>query len=341
MENNMENLSPEEIEKAIAARAKAQTQGEAPQAEEPKQEEPVNLGKAVSYQGADQGNRVHIDELPANTVGWKPLPLENLPSGGMFYPDGATLEIRAASVREVRDFSTIDENDPISVEEKANKILSACCRFRLIGREAHWKDLKEEDRFYLLFAIREMTFIHGEGKLMVTVKCDGRNDSCDGTWFENVEINKDVFAYYSIEPKLMAKFDDAKKSFHIEHPKVGSFDLFVPSIGVLSVLKLHMREAIRDNRKTDQSYIQIAPFLFNDWRGMNANSIKMKEQDVAGWSIEKFSAVKSLTEMIRFGVKTTITRRCGQCGSEVAAPLSFPGGVRALFFVSDIVDEIL
>jgi hypothetical protein len=48
---------------------------------------------------------------PGFDTGWKNLPVEILPSGGIFYPEGTKLAIRSAEVKEIRHFSTIDDDD--------------------------------------------------------------------------------------------------------------------------------------------------------------------------------------------------------------------------------------
>lgn len=333
--SNAGQLSEEELAKMVEAK-EAGMQPVYNQFQD--QPQPVDLGKATSYTPTD--NRVHIDDLPASQVGWKPTPLNVLPSGGIFYPEGTTLELKAATVREVRHFSTLDENDATSVEEKAKLILSNCVRLRFSNGEGSYKDLKEEDKFYLLFAIRELTFIKGEGKMFVDVKC-GPACKGDGSWSEKVEITKDVFSYYKVDPRLMSKIDENTKSFIVSHPRVGDIQLYVPSIGVLDAVKQYMKKKVEKGEKVDQSFVQVASFLFPEWRGLTDQVIRNKEVEAAAWGMDRFSAVKALTEMIRFGVKTVIQRKCGDCGAEVAAPLTFPGGIRSLFFVSDIVDEIL
>ena len=39
------------------------------------------------------------------------------------------------------------------------------------NRVASYKDLKEEDRFYIIFQIRDVTFKQGENKIMIPYTC--------------------------------------------------------------------------------------------------------------------------------------------------------------------------
>ena len=106
----------------------------------------TSLGKARKFQEADN------DPLLASEIGWKNVPLENLPSKGMFYEDNTQIAIRAASVSEIRHWSTIDENDLLGTDDMLNFIMDKCCRIKVPGKPGSSKDLLEIDRFYLIFA---------------------------------------------------------------------------------------------------------------------------------------------------------------------------------------------
>jgi hypothetical protein len=116
---------------------------------------PTSLGKAREY--TDRGS----DEA-ALLPGYHEIYAEQFPSKGIFYPDGTRFMIRAAAVKEIRHFSTIDEQNPFSVDEALNEILNGCMQIRVPGRQASFKDLKEEDRIFVIMAIRELTFLKGE-----------------------------------------------------------------------------------------------------------------------------------------------------------------------------------
>ena len=59
------------------------------------------------------------------------MPMEYLPSQGLFYPEGTKIQIRAASVKEIRHFSGIDDNDILDIDDKLNGVLDACTRVQI------------------------------------------------------------------------------------------------------------------------------------------------------------------------------------------------------------------
>lgn len=297
-----------------------------------------SLGKSEEWK--NQNTRQEESSAVGVDIGWKPFPAENLPSRGMFYPDGTTFSIKAASVAEIRHFSTIDENDPLDLDDKLNMVVDKCLQVKFPDKHANWKDLKEEDRFCLIFAIRDLTFKNGENKLSINLKC-GQTCLGDGSFSEKIEMSNDNFEYYQIDPKLMRYYSQQEKCFVIPSKEIGVIKLYIPSLGVTTFIKNYLREKQRKGEFFDRTFAKVASFSFGDWRMLNDAQYKKAEQDSFGWNAKKLSAMLKLVELIRFGVKTRITRTCNKCGAEVSAPLSFPGGVKSLFLYGDPLDDIL
>ena len=115
----------------------------------------------------------------------------------------------------------------------------------------------------------------------------------------------------------------------------------VPSIGIMDEITSFVVESERKGVEVDESFIKIAPFIFEEWRGLNYRTIseKMKESD--SWSKEEFSLYYELSEAIKIGTKLDIKLNCPTCGAEVAAPITFPFGFKSLFVISNIFGELL
>ena len=268
-----------------------------------------------------------IKKLSAE-LGWVEVPVFSLPSSGLFYPNRVEIAIKAATVAEIRHFSTMDETNPFDIDEKLNFIIDKCLKIRFDGALASWKDLKDEDRFFIIFSIRDLTFKNGENKLMINLTCK----QCSTEYKE--ELKNGSFDYYKIKGKLMEFFSPEEKCFIIQSAKAGNFKLYVPSLGITTFIKNYLEKKQAKGEKYDRSFVKVAPFLFGDWRFLTDAAYQKAEQDSWGWDPTKFSAISKLTEMIRFGVKLSITKKCS-CGEEVTAPLTFPDGVKSLFVISE------
>jgi len=96
-----------------------------------------------------------------STLGFLSVDLKILPSG-IFYKPGTQIKIKAATVSEVQAYSVVDDANMIDVTEKMNQMLSSCVK--IIHPNASigsYKDLKDADRIFLIFMIRELTFQQG------------------------------------------------------------------------------------------------------------------------------------------------------------------------------------
>ena len=141
----------------------------------PKEETRItSLGKSQSHQQMLETSAV--EDSP-----WKLLDVRSLPSEGLFYPENVELLLRSAKTKEIRHWSTIDEEDPIDVREKINFILNACTKFKIKGQMAslNFNDFTEVDRYHILFRIYELTFPNQENKLWANIKCE--NTQCGHT----------------------------------------------------------------------------------------------------------------------------------------------------------------
>lgn len=269
----------------------------------------------------------------AGDIGWKNIPIANLPSQGLFYPDDAEVAIRAASVAEIRHWSTIDEADALAIDDMLNFIIEKCARIRMNGKPANYKDLKEIDRFYLIFAVRDYTFKNGENKLFTTV------DSEDGSE-EKIEITKDVLNYFNPDERLMKHYSPEGKCFVFTLKSGDSIELHFPSLGVMSFIKNYAKNKTQRNQQFDKAFLRYAPFLIPDYKGFTDREYEKILQNSLSWSIQKISLMEKITSMLAESINPQI-RYMKSDGEEATIPLSFPGGVKSLFLIPDIFDELV
>lgn len=269
-------------------------------------------------------------EMPDH-IGYIKVPVNDLPSQGLFYPEGTVILIRAATVAEIRHWSTIDETNYSNMDDVLNFIIEKCVKIQFPERPSSWKDIKDIDRFYLIFAVREFTFKNGENKLYVPG--DGGK----------VEVTKDMISYFKLDDKIRNFYDAEKKCFIIR--KGGKLNLkqdiyfHIPSIGVAQFIKNYIQSKQRNQQEFDESFIKYANFLFEDWRGLTHSQYEKAVSDSTVWSIEQISLYDKFTELLASGVDPKIVYTSG--GTEREAPLNFSGGIKSLFIISDILDQLV
>jgi ribosomal protein L44E len=289
---------------------------------------PTTLGKAASFV---------TEEVPSvvNDLGWVRIKPETLPSQGIFYPVGSEITIRAASAAEIRHWSTIDEEDILSMDDALNKIMEKCAKIRIGNVMGNYKDVKEIDRFFVVFAIRELTFQKGENQLNVSFTClnCGKHDE--------KKIVKEMLSYYTPVEELQRQFDEDQRCFHLKLTNGEELRLQLPSLGVMNFIKGYVREKVQSRQEYDKAFLRWAPFLFPDWRTLNESSYQKALQDSYSWGTDKISVIDWFVSHMQDTVKADVKNECSVCGVEATAPISFRGGIKSLFLISDISSKLL
>jgi len=284
------------------------------------------LGKAsmARFQNETLDSDLHL--------GWVQLNLNELPSHGKFYPTDAVLKIRSAKVAEIRAFSIMDEGNLIDIEFNLNAIVKGCTQFKSGTKMLSYKDILEEDRIFLILSIRDLTFPEPENKLMLKGQ-DSNGESFD------VELSTKYFDTEEVPAEIEQYYDSEKRTYVVQTKSAGEVIIAPPSIGVMEEITKFMQSRQSERKTWDASFIQIAAYLVQDWRGFNSKSIFEMEVEFQGWSERKYMVIYRLAEKMKIGVKSNLV--VDRQGEEVLVPLDFPGGIKSLFIISDLSSELL
>lgn len=287
-------------------------------------------------------SQMHAQSI-ASDNGWKNIPVEVLPTLGIYYPYGTRIAIRPAEVREIRHFSAIDDDDRLDIEEKLSYILDRCLRMEFPNEGIiSYKDLKQEDRFFLIMAVRDLTFVKGENSILLKTKKKCK-ETPECPFNNGIELRTGALDSYRIEERIMKYYNTQTGSFVFTIKKTGKkVEMFIPSIGVTQSISSYIGEAARLNITIDPGFLQISPFLFSDWRDLTFDLFVNKMRECDYWSKEEYSVLFELSQRIKVGTKMEVKQNCPVCGGmEVTADITFPQGIRSLFLISDIFRELL
>jgi hypothetical protein len=326
----------ENIKKEFAA-----AEGIAVEATETPNEIVTELGKVDVNRQMDKvtADDPEIKRLNA-MVGYTRLNLGEFPSRGKFYRDDFEIHIRPAKVAEIRAFSIIDEDNLKEVDEGLNNIVLSCTKIMYGNQRGSYKDILEEDRIYLILAIRELTFKTGEQTLMMPIgKKSCKQSSCKSQ--DSMELKTSNLQFNTIIEKVEKYYDPIEKCYSVTTKNYGTIKLAPPTIGVMRCITDYIRDREEKNQSWDKSTLAILPYLQREWRGWNEKDIFAKITSFQGWDATKYTIVYRLAEDLKIGVKPELVFPCKSCGEEVTVPLTFPGGIKALFVIPDISSELL
>jgi hypothetical protein len=205
-----------------------------------------------------------------------------------------------------------------------------------------YKDLKQEDRFFIIMAVRDLTFVKGENSIILKTQ-KSCNQTTECPFNDGIELRTGVLSSYELDENVAKYYNEETRGFTFTIKKLDkTIELYIPSIGVTQEITSFITECSKKGIPIDEGFLDIAPFMFGEWRDLNFQRIltKMRESDY--WTKEEFSLYFELSQRIKMGTKLEVKQKCPVCGDmEVTARISFPSGLRSLFVISDIFRELL
>jgi hypothetical protein len=262
-----------------------------------------------------------------DNLGYLKIPVSSLPTRGMFYPEGTEISIRAARGGEIKHWSTMNDQDLnqlSQVDDILNYIIEKCVSVRIPGvLGGNWKDLKDVDRFYLLLAIREFTFINGENELLVPLS-EGKD----------MPVTKDMIDFIQIPEEIMKHYDSELRCFSFTLKSGRTFHMYIPSLGATQWLKSYAQAKANAREGFDTDFILFAPMLIGDFRRLSQRAYEEMVTDSQGWSTSEWSLIAYVRDALTAAAEAKIKYQ-NEDGADVTVPLTFRGGIKALFTIQD------
>jgi hypothetical protein len=270
---------------------------------------------------------------------WKLLDLRSLPSQGLFYPAGTELLLRSAKTREIRHWSTIDENDPLDVREKINFVLNACTKIKVLGgRPLNFNDFLEIDRYHILFRIYELTFPNQENKLWANIKCE--NDA----HVNRTQVLSNNLKGFEYPNELMKWYSEEDRCFKIVSEKLNeTFYLYLPTIGVENKFRTKRQDDINRGMEIDEAFYEFGPYLIGDWRPVNSSYLTDLKFSSANWPDNKFIFIHKFTKQLKEASLNKVLSVCEKCKNVTESHIFLEGSftVKDIFIISVRLDELI
>ena len=270
-------------------------------------------------------------------IGNAVVPVESLPSKGLFYPVGTRIYIRSASLGDIKRWSAMNEDDVQDVMEKMEAIFESCCVVNFgpdCMKRARYKDILDLDRLYILFAIHDWTFPSGKNdvKLKITEKDD-------------IVMRKENVKFIEFPEKLMKFYNEQKRCFSFPVDKTslfketdGKMDIYMPTIGVSDWLKDYMISANQRRDNIDQDFLSYASLLIPDWRNLNVDYYYDLVEKTSDWGTYEWTLISKVRDIIVNAAGNPTITYIDKGGVEREVPLYFRNGLKSLFQVELKID---
>lgn len=260
---------------------------------------------------------------------------------GLFYQKGTQIKIRAALVEEVQAYSIVDDRNPIDVVEKMYQLLSSCVRiFHHNGTRGSYRDIREPDKFFLIFMIRELTFQKGNS-FAKDIKCEFCSHEFKVVY--RTTSNQDhpkTFVNYEMPLELQKYYNSEEACYHIPINNT-TYKLAPPTIGINEIVLKELKDRLHTDNPPNLSFLKFLPFLLWDRITITPEGLKAKEQEHRkGLDMQTFQILNKVIDKMIFGVKE-LSIKCPSCGQEVHTPMTFPTGAAGIFAFSDSLTELI
>jgi hypothetical protein len=289
-------------------------------------------------QDLDQGQKEASGDIPfvenpqvnrTSDLQYFNMDIRELPCG-QFYPTGTLFMVRPAQVREIQSYAMVDDNNFYDIVEKMNDMLQACVRIKFPdGKIGSYLEIKDQDRLFLIFLIRELTFQQGNA-LAVTVKCGCGQEL-------KVELVRSNFHFHEMDEKLEKYFNLATRTFQFKTVNGKFFELCPPNIQ-----KAFTDYIIRENqekRTPNLAFLKIIPFLMPGRSSITIDGVKSKVKEFEEMDDISFQFLNAAVGKMTIGI-SELKSTC-ECGEEVRTDMQFPNGASGIFVVPDAFDAYI
>jgi hypothetical protein len=252
---------------------------------------------------------------------------------GKFYPKGTLLMVRPAQVREIQAYSMVDDNNFYDIVEKMNGMLQSCVRVKYPdGRIGSYIEIKDQDRLYLIFLIRELTFQQGNS-LSVKAICP-----CDNTETQ-IELVTKNFVYHEIDEKLDRFFSSSSSCYIFQLKNGREYEITPPNIGIQKAFTDYIIKETNEKRTPNLAFLKIIPFMLAGKTSITIDGIKSKLKEFEEMDDISFQFLNSAVGKMTFGIKE-VKKLC-ECGEEARTDMQFPNGASGIFVIHDAFEAYI
>jgi hypothetical protein len=272
-----------------------------------------------------------IDNTRTTDLQFFNFDIKELPCGE-FYPSGTVFMVRPAQVREIQAYSMVDDNNFYDIVEKMNDILQSCVRVKYPdGKVGSYIEVKDQDRLFLVFLIRELTFQQGNS-LTVNSKCSCGEDV-------QMELKRDHFFFHEIDEKLERYFSASTRTYHFSTINGREFELTPPNIGLQKSFTDYILKESNEKRTPNLSFLKIIPFMLAGRTSITYEGIKAKLKEFEEIDDISFQFLNAAVGKMTFGIKE-LKKKCS-CGEEVHTDMQFPNGASGIFVIHDAFEAYI
>lgn len=278
-----------------------------------------------------RSNRTTRVETPV-ADGWIPLDRAELGKRSLFYDDDWEFSIRPATVQAIKNWTSVDEENPEELNKVFNEIIRLCVKMTDGQGNVHtWQEMKSWDRFWFILKVREYTFTRGESKIEYTDQCENCDEDLTFT------LNSSSLTYEFPDDDIMKYWDGKKWVIDPREYEVDAdpITLYPPTLGKdQAIIDWAIARARQGKRDVDENFIKFLIWMISKPSRDPQNfetQVRQAQNIYKNWSIDMNSFMNDVIRNVTINPSERLSTKCPHCGAEVTSQVQFPNGVRALF----------
>lgn len=294
------------------------------------------------------------DTKTDDTLIYQDVSIDSLPSRGNFYKAGTRIAIRAATSMEIKEYSSMDVNEPLESAAAIKKIINRCTKVTSGGGSRIDNNvIKEVDKICILLMIRDLTMTknnrHNDLTLPVTCENCGKP--------AKIKIDHSSIGFVDIDDKIMKYYDESRAVLSFKHESIGEEEIVIsfPSMGTVDAITSYMKyklEKKRDNKDNhffDKNFLTYLQFIIIDHQklGLGIKNIETNIDNMykkySEWSQAKHELIVYLSDELVKGIDPNMSHDCsvskGGCGHVSYFPIRLKN-IKSIFNISGVVDGL-
>lgn len=271
-------------------------------------------------------------------LGWTDLPKSELGLRTLFYPEDWTFRIKPAGVEAIKNWSTIDEENPNSIDEVFNEILKNCFSIRTSSGEIiKYTKLNSWDRFWVILKIREYSMPKGEVKIEYHEDCS----ECDKD--VPITLAANTLSYTLPDEDIITKYWNRDEGYWFVNPeeydvKGKAFKFYNPTIEKDAAIKEWIFKKLQQKKKLQDVFIKfllyLLPKVSKDEKTMD-QLVSRAQAEFEMWNEDQFILADDILRNIMIMPAKYLVVTCPHCGEEVHSDIRFPNGVKSILDVQN------
>lgn len=272
---------------------------------------------------------------PSISEGWFPIDRKELGFRAQFYPSDWEFSVRPATLEAVKNWSSIDEDNPAITNKVFNDIMKQCVSIMSNNGKLPWSKINSWDRFWFILKIHDYTFKNGEAKLNYSEECPFcDHDVCFDLKPKNLDYE---FPDETVIEKHYS-FDDRcwiinPKDYQLDRPVQ---KLYVPTLEKDDAI---LQWAIRQNnagKQLNETFLRFLPWLLAKApkdENVLEKFIKEAKRIFDSWDMDLFNFMDEVLRNVQLTPSEKLKTICLNCGEEVRSAVQFQNGIKSLFTI--------